>query len=331
MKYGILFVFIFLAGCASPPTEPPAWVLDPQSTYPEAQYLTAVGVGDSRRAAENSAAAGLARIFESRIQAVEILSETTTEKRGAIESFDQFSNLRTDVKIGSEQDLLNIQFGEAFTDKKGRVHAVATLPRAETATVYQQRIGELSADIFLLIRLSDKAVDPVEKYAFRRAAVRKALENDRLLDQLHIINPRARDTLSLHYDPQALYTQTAAAAHNVTFSVQFSGDGVETIREALTSMGFSENAAAVLRFSGSASFKKTDLRRDPLMFVRYRYTLETRTHNDRLVLTFNGNHREGHINFTEAAARARRALRTEIKRRIPQEVGDYLDRLASAE
>ena len=67
MKTYCLFAVLFLAGCASQHAEPPAWILNPQSTYPAAQYLSAVGEGDSRRAAENNAAAGLSRIFESQI------------------------------------------------------------------------------------------------------------------------------------------------------------------------------------------------------------------------------------------------------------------------
>ena len=327
--FGILL--LLLTGCASQPITSPAWLLNPQETYPEGQYLVATGEGDSRRAAENSAAAGLARIFESQIQAEETLSETTTESRGAIESFDQLSELRANIRIGSKQNLLNIQFGEAFTDQRGRVHAAAYLPRAETAEIYRTRIGENNRTIVYLTHQSDTASGPLEKYTFRRAAVRKALENDLLLTQLDIILPGTRERLSLHYDPQTLYSETAAAARDVTFSIQFPGDGGEALREALTGMGFSENETAVLRFSGSATFEETDLHRGSLVFVRYRYQLEARTGDGALVLALSGSRREGHINFAQATDRARRSLRTKLLKQVPREIGKYLDRLASAE
>ena len=328
--YGALLILL-LAGCASRSVDSPAWLLNPQETYPAAQYLVAVGKGDTRRAAENSAAAGLARIFESQIHAEETLSETTTEARGAIESFDQFSELRANIRIGSKQNLLNIQFGETFTDRRGRVSAAAVLPRAETAEIYRTRIGENTKDIVLLTHRSDTADGPLEKYAFRRAAVRKALENDLLLAQLDIILPGARERQSLHYDPQTLYSETAAAARDVTFSVQLPGNGGDALREALTGMGFSENEKAVLRFSGSATFEETDLRRGTLVFVRYRYQLETLTADDSLVLSVSGSRREGHINFEQATDRARRSLRAELLEQVPRELGKTLDRLASAE
>ncbi|MBI9020867.1 MAG: LPP20 family lipoprotein [Verrucomicrobia bacterium] len=307
--------------------------MNPKSAYPEAQYLTAIGEGDSRRAAENNAAAGLSRIFESRIHAVETLSETTTETRGAVERFDQFSELRANIQIGSEQELLNIQFGEAFTDRRGRVHAAAFIPRAETAAIYRKRISEGSSAIILLTRLSDTAVSPVEKYAFRRAAVRKALENDRSIAQLDIIDPSARDFLSLTYDPQTLYTETAAAAHNVTFSVEGVDEAMRgALAEVLTGMGFSEkNEYPAFNFSGTAEFEDADLKRGPLKFVRYRFALEMRTRDGKLVLALSGSHREGHISFEEATARAGRSLHAELRALIPKELGGYLDRLASAE
>ncbi len=332
-KYGIWIVPLLLTGCASPPQDLPAWLVAPQATYPEAQYLTAVGEGDSRRAAENSAAAGLARIFESRISAVETLSETTTETRGAVEAFDQFSELRSDVRIGSEQELLNIQFGETFADPRGRVHAAAFIPRAETASIYRKRIGERSAAIVLLTRLSNTATGPVEKYAFRRAAVRKALENDLLLAQLDIIDPAARDTLSLYYEPQTLYTETAAAARNVTFSIENVDEAARAaLAEVLTGMGFSEkNEFPAFNFSGTAEFKEVDLRRGSLVFVRYRFALEMRTRDSNLALALSGSRREGHISLEEATARAVRSLQTELKMLIPREIGAYLDRLATVE
>ncbi len=331
-RYGMLAAVLLLAGCTSEPISPPAWLVNPHEEYPESRFLVAVGEGDSRRAAENSASAGLARIFESRIRAEETLSETTTEARGAQESFDQLSELRANIRIGSDQDLLNIQFGKAFTGHNRRVHAVAFIPRAETAEIYRARITENNIAVVLLTHRSDSAADPVEAYAFRRAAVRKALENDRLLAQLDIILPGMRDRLATPYVPQELYAQAAAAARDVTFSVALPGVGGGALREALTGMGFSEKEKnPTLTFSGNATFEKTDLRRETLMFVRYRYNVDVFARDKTLVLSMNGSHREGHINFAEATARAQRSLRAELLTHVPKKVGNYLDRLASAE
>ena len=300
-------------------------MINPQATYAPSQYLVAVGEGDTRRAAENSATAGLARIFESQIQASETFSETVTE---TAELLDRISELQTDVQIGTEQKLLNVQFGEAFTDSSGRVHVAALLPRAETAQIYRQRISENSGAVIHLIRKSDQAPGAVDAYAFRRAAVRKALENDRLLAQLDIIAPHSRPALP--YAPPALYSEAAAAAQKVTFSVSLTGDAGDALREALTGLGFSESSHAALLFSGAASVKNTDIQRNNLAFVRWQYSIEARDRAGSLLFSFSGSQREGHINVEQATLRARRSLRSEILKSVPRETGNFLDRLASA-
>jgi hypothetical protein len=329
-KSGCAVLFALLAGCATAPDKSlPDWVVNPQSAYPASHYLVAVGEGDTRRAAENSAAAGLARIFEAQIRANETWSETATE---TAESLERISELRTDVRVGSAQDLLNIQFGEIFTDKDRRLHAAAFIPRAETAEIYRSRIAENNSAVVLLTHKGDSADTPVAKYAFLRAAVRKALENDRLLAQLDIILPGMKDRLSLHYDSKELYTQTAAAARNVTFAIELAGAGGDALREALTGMGFSESSKSPeLTFEGKTELEESDLRRASLVFVRYRYTIQVSSQTDSLVLSLHGSRREGHINFEEATARARRSLRTELLSVVPKELGDYLNRLTSAD
>lgn len=322
---GCAVLLALLAGCSAPKQSVPEWVVRPQEIYPRSQYLSAVGEGDTRRAAENSAAAGLARIFESRIQANETLSETARETE---ETLSRISELRTAVQIGSNQDLLNVQYGEAFAADNGRVYTAAFIPRTQTAEMIRQRMAANSADVLLLSRQSGSAAGPLQKYAFLRAAVRKALENDRLLAQLDIIAPGIRPALP--YDPQSLYSATAAAAQKVTFAVSLSGDAGDALREALTGMGFSESTDPVLTFSGSASIDKTDLRRDPLVFVRTLYQIEARDQSGSLILSISDISREGHINSELANERARQALRRNILNDIPEKLGATLDRLASA-
>ena len=200
-------------------------------------------------------------------------------------------------------------------------------PQKSIARVSQKN----NAAVVHLTHLSDVADDPLNAYAFRRAAVRKALENDRLLAQLSIINPGAKDRTSLHYDAQELYTEAAAAARNVTFSVALPGASGNALREALTGMGFSEGNPATLAFSGTTEFEETDLQRRTLVFVRYRYTIEAVTQDQNLILSLHGSRREGHINFSEATARAQRSLRSELLSTVPRELGSYFDRITSAE
>jgi len=328
---GMLTGILLVTGCAPSLRKPPGWFLHPQTAYSTAHYLVSIGEGDSRRNAENSAAAGLARIFESNIRATETETETTTETRGSQSTFDQFSELRSDIRIDSEQNLLNIQFGETYIDPDRRVHAVAFIPRAETAEIYRKKIEEHASAIVFLTRLSEIASSPIEKYALQRAAIRKALQNEILLAQLDILDLSARDRTSLDYDPQLLYSQAVAAAQAVTFSVALEGPGGDALRETLTGMGFSESQKAELRFSGNVILEETDLQRGSLVFVRYQLTLNIRTRDGTLVRVLNDSHREGHLSLEEATARIQRSLRAKIHTRIPEELGNFFDQLSSIE
>lgn len=316
---------LLLSGCSSPNQPLPKWIVHPQAAYAPSNYLVAVGEGDTRRAAENSAAAGLSRIFTSTIQADEYLSETARETEQTLDRVSEFS---TQVQIGSDQELVNIQYGEAFTDRDGRVHVAAFIPRAETAEIIRGRIAENSADILRQIRRSDRASGPLKVYAFRRAAVRKALENDRLFAQLDIIAPGTRDSIHPGYTPQTLYSETAAAAQNVTFSVDVPGDAGDALREALVGMGFTEGDPTALAFSGGATFEPIDLQREPLVFVRCRYKLEARDVKGRIILSMGEPCREGHINRDRAFDRARSSLLSRIRKQVPLQLGRTLDRLA---
>lgn len=323
-RYGILFLLL-LMGCASQKGAIPEWVVNPQTAYPPSRYLSSVGEGDTRRAAENSAAAGLARIFKSSIDATETLSEAATETS---ESLEIFSELRNDISISAQEELINIQFGEAYTAPDGRVHAVAFLPRAETATILRQRIAENSRSIVDLSTRSHQTDAPLLCYALRRSAARLALENELLLGQLDVIIPGSSDRSSLLYNPQELSADTASAAANVFFSVSLPGEAATAAREALTGLGFSERSKEPsLRVSGTAEFEEIDLKRDGLTFVRGSYEMEAHGKNGDLLFAFKNSLREGHLSKTEAFSRAARALRRDLKETLQRETNAFLVRL----
>jgi len=331
--FSLAMLLLVCAACVTQKENIPAWLAAPQKEYPQGEYLVSLGEGDTRRAAENSAAAGLSRIFQSQINSSESLSETTTESRGTESTFGQVSELRSDVRIGSDQTLLNVQFGESFTDPHGRVHVAALIPRAETAEIYRNKISEINRRITFLVQRSDAAPDPIKRYAFRRAASRKAHENDLLLEQLRIIHPQACAAVALNYDPQTLYTATAGDGRNITFTVKMENSIVRNaLVKMLAAMGFSENAAdPMLEFSGTTSFERMDMKREGLIFVRWNVNIEMQAHFDNPSLSLKKTSREGHISFEEARARAERAAAAEIDTRLRQELEQYFDRLAAAE
>jgi hypothetical protein len=318
--------FIFLLGCSAIQNkETPAWVLQPQEFYPRSQYLSAVGEGDTRRAAENSAAAGLARIFKSSINATETLSETARETN---ESLKIFSELRNDVSISSQEELINIQFGDAYTAPDGRVYTVALLPRAETATILRQRMGDNNQNILQQLQQTRQINDPLKRYALLRSVARKTLENERILDQLDVLVPGSTDRVSLPYSLQETLAEASSAAQNITFSVSLRGEAGMAVREALAEMGFSEKDEwPTLWVRGQTKLKSIDLKRDGLAFVRTSYEVQVQTRDQAVIIAFNNSLREGHLSKAEASDRAARALYRDLKDTLQHETIAFLNRL----
>lgn len=319
--------------CTTRKQEIPVWLLAPQEIYPPDEYLAAIGEGDSRRAAENRAAAGLARIFSSEIRATETLSETTAEVRGEKNAFRRQSRLKSAIQVDSNQNLLNMQFSEAFKDINGRIHIVAFLPRAETAEIYRGNIRENARRISALAEQAETSADPLRAYAFWRAAARRSGENDLRLEQLRIIQPQARKRLRLPYDPQDICTRAARSAIGVTFSVDIACPAVaDAVSETLYGFGFiKNNTDPVLTVSGSAAVENVDLKRGELVFMRWTLNVEVSDLFGHPILSMEKSSREGHLSSDEARRRAERSLTTETSGLLREKLEAYFDRLTSAE
>ncbi|MDR2374977.1 MAG: hypothetical protein LBD96_00910 [Treponema sp.] len=120
----------------------PSWYLDREEAYPSRFYISAVGEGVSRGAAETAAVAGVSLFFN-----------TSTQVRNeAIREFNQVvSDTGSDLSkktyaseqavIRSEEEFLGVQFADPWYDQARRVWAaLAYIDRREAARIYGSRI-----------------------------------------------------------------------------------------------------------------------------------------------------------------------------------------------
>jgi hypothetical protein len=104
----------------------------------------------------------------------------------------------------------------------------------------------------------------------------------------------------------------------------------KVLREALTSMGFRQRRRnPVLQIAGTVSFEETDIRRGPLVFMRYRTDIDIQDSNGNVLLSFSNTSREGHISFKEARNRIERSLHRNLSDFVQHELGAFFDRLAT--
>jgi hypothetical protein len=268
-----MLVLGLLAGCTtSGPSsgasgssgDMPGWFLDPRGVYPEDKYMTAIGTGDTRRAAEQSAMAGLSQIFESQIS----VDVSTAERyRDLVSASGNVSEselmLAQSTNVQSNQTLLNVQFGEAAVDTEGRVHAIAYIDRMATGRIYQDLIQKNSGFVTAYMEEYRSAADPIRKYAFVSAAAVVAQSNALLMDQLRIISQVFYAMTSLPYDQRRVLQEKVDTASTMTINIRIQGaEGprVEaSVREALSQERFPTADPALLSVGGDVRIEDIEL------------------------------------------------------------------------
>jgi len=328
--YLCLSVAVFLpvlTGCQSL-GRTPAWVANPKAVYPESAYLVSVGAGDTRRAAENAAAANLSRIFEAHIESDERLLDQVHERGKHVERTTTFT---ADINILSAQTLYNVQHAEAWQDRNGRYHAVAYLDRGETGGIYRGKINEQTTRVEFLLGHAEQTDGLLKKYALLRAANQHAAENLRLLRQLKVIHPRAVASATPAYSTNELRKALADTAQQIRVKIRIAGDDerrmVSCLEELITRYGFVVGQPAVLEVDGRVSVTDTRQRAFGIVFVRYELALQIKDAGGSVLATLNNKGREGHVSLAEARVRSFRTLENAINTSGAQHFDHYFDSL----
>lgn len=326
-------IFVLLMSCAihakKRKDSKPEWLKNPKAVYSEQMYLTAIGEGDSRSDAENMAAGNLARIFESNIKAEETVNQRYFElTKNNKTDFEEQTDVTKSVNIQSQQTLLNIQYGESYTDDMARVHAIAFLNRMKTAEIYENKINRNAGRIDYFMRIAEKSVDPILKYAATSAASAVSSINETLLAQLTIIFPSAIDMLEINYNHDKIVRDTNIAAAAISCKIEIQNDEENKItillEELINDLGFVLSKENVLKINGNILLEKTDLKRN-LEFIRYELQINVTDNKDNVIVSMSEKGREGHVSSSEAKARAIRTLSKKINKQLKKKLIAYLD------
>jgi hypothetical protein len=326
LRLCVTAVLISTSGCTMFSNKEPEWVTNPKTVYPDNLFLVAVGAGDTRRAAENAAAASLSQIFESHIESDERLLDQTHETTTSYEHSSEFSS---DINILSSQTLYNIQNAEAWKDELGRYHAVAYLNRRDTAAIYRDKIDEETTRVNYLRASAETETDLLKKYATLRAANTHALKADYMLRQLRVIYPPAVPDATPSYSMNQLRETLADTARQIKVSVEVSGDEGQrmtaTIQEFITGYGFMIGKPVVLDIAAKVDVNDTGEREQGLVFVRYELLLQVKDASGNVLVTVREKGREAHKTLEQAQTRSFRTLENAIKRGGAQRLDAYFD------
>ncbi len=312
--------------------EKPSWIDTPQDKYPSSSFLTAIGTGDTRKAAENSAAASLSQIFQSAIKAEQTVNERYKELFTAPNqsTFEGQSDVTKNITISTDQTLYNIQYPESYTDNAGRTYVLAALERRPTAEIYENKLAENEKQMVRYIEQHDASKDPVARYANMNAASVFSNINESLRQQLVIIMPGASSTPASGYDAVKVQQMVNDARKNLPFSIALSGDtegrATAIVKEMLSEMGFVSADKGAITISGDVHFQEIDLKR-PEKYVRWSYKFSVVDPSGASIVSLNENGREGQMTYDEAVTRALRTMKQKIKTNFGREINKYFDRM----
>jgi hypothetical protein len=322
------------AAAANPNRGEPVWVASPESTYPRSGYVAATGFGDSRASAEKNALAALISIFGQSIQAeLKMLSdyrESISNGRTDVRQSETVSNA---IKTFSSLDsLLGAEIRDTWLDSGRRTYyAVAVMEKARTISLYADTIRSNERIINDLINIAALERNTLEAYSRYQFAARIADANRVYANILTYVG----DTTS-GINPATMKKgdDYRLEALNITRGIPIGVSVVNdrqsrisgAFREKLSEIGFrsgGNTSRYILRVDVSLS--PVDLPGQTNKFTRYVIDANLMDMNDdTILLPWNINGREGHLNQSEADNRAIRGAEDKIKKEYSNILKTYL-------
>jgi len=335
--YLFLIIITFL-GCSTnsvkKTAEKPEWIDNPKAKYPEGMYLAAVGYGSTRRSAEADAMGSVARIFKTDIKA----NTKFTERYSELESAKQdnqvslFAENTKDIFISAEQDLINIEIGETYTDNLGKVYALAYIHRSRTADIYDEKISQTDEMVQFYLNKYETSKVITQQYAYLGVASIFAFQNQTLLDQLAIISPMEYQMIGIENKYPEIISLMRDIASKISFSVDVKNDKNDiisnTIKEIINEMNFNIVASdAMLKIQAEVLYQDVQLDRKE-EFVKSEFNLSITDKDNKIVLSLNEKDRTGGINKEEAISKSRSAIVKSLKKKLQIRIEKYFDSLA---
>jgi len=338
MLPGIIAAALLISGCVTTPSSfssrnggnQPEWVNDINSAYSSNQYLAVLGEGDSLSKAQAKAAANMALIFESRI-----IVDTTIEnryaemhKQGVLTSTSDETLVADKISQLSDQTLLNLKFGESWTNNMGTVIVAAYINRRETAELYRNRINEQTGVLLRLKTLGDDSFGRIERYAYYDSAYVIAMSNEIMLEQLDIISPAAASMLGTDYELADIKTSRTDAFDQMTFRLAFSGDTQaklsSTVSDMLTDIGFSVSDSGDIAVAGSLHSEKIERNND---YENYKWYLLLEVVDETGTVIISVDESGISASTSESAARSRINVDVEkvINKEFSRQFNSYLN------
>ena len=334
----ILFSILTLifASCSSTPTKAkvPAWVFYPKETYPDSDFLTYVGHGESRNEAELDALRGLSSIFE---QNIESSSKATTrmdqaKKEGVVATnIDKGFSVEI-LKNVNVENLIGVEVKEFWFDESTYDwYAIAVLDKKQAKLLYKDMLIK-NAEVIAKITNGIKDVYSIQAYSSYDFAQEIARENKQHLDRLYVIDYHTAEALKNYAVPESKFLERKKEiANHIPIYINIKGDVnnvcTSAFLDALKTQNFigTEDSSARYSIEGTVNYKREDSRDGKTSKCNYDLQstfLDKKTGKQMFPINIRG--RQAHVNYDRAKDRAISDLIGRIEETFTENLETYV-------
>jgi hypothetical protein len=310
----------------------PAWVLSPRDSYPESQFLAAVGSGPSRAEAASKAMAALISVFGQSVTSSSTAMQHYAQaaKNGDI-TVDKSFSVNDTVNASFEYKLiLGAEIKETWYDGKSAYYALAAMDKLKSSLAYSQMLEKDSATIEELTSVPEADRNSLETFRRYALAADIADVDGQFVNILSVLSPGAA-AASDAKTGATLRAEQMKIGQNLAFSVTVSGDQGDRIKSAIASVitgaGFKTGDPSDSRYAVQAKIDISEitLQGNDNKFARYVLDVQIKdSKSDTVLIPFSDNGRSGQATLAEAENRALRSAETAIKEKLGKAFTDYL-------
>jgi hypothetical protein len=309
----------------------PAWVASPGSVYNRNTFVSGVGSGNDRAAAEQKAFAALSSVFNQTLKADMNVIESYQEsvKSGAVRNWTENTAIENAINTSTAMELVGAEIRDVWSDGK-TFYAVAVMEKAQTTRLYTRMIQDNQRIIDTLMAAPAAGRNSLDGLARFQFAATLAELNKIFANVLSVIGAPVPGGIKA---PEDFRLEAVAIMKNIPVSVTVQNDRDDRIRaafiSALSAAGF-RTGGDNSRYQIQARLSLTEVKLPNQTNTFVRYLIDgnfTNTPTGAILFPDTINGREGHITLPEAEARALRSAENKIKDEYAEALSAFLSRL----
>jgi len=334
--FAIFAILILFNSCSTTGSKTkekaPNWMTNIETDFPNAKYLSAVGSGDSRRRAQEDAAAFLAQQFTVNVKVDTVAQQKYAELVKEDKNYKE-SELILNHSIGTQanEEFTNLRFSDPYTDKSGTTHIVAYIEREPTAFIYREIIRKDLAKADEFYTRASSITGSFKRYAFYDAAYAMGLNAERMIEQLRIIHMPSAAILGLDLNNKIFAEARDKEAENLSYNISIAGDKegkiAAIIRDSMRDQAISYNSNGKMAVKGKWSLAPVSLNPN---FKSVIWTVDISLFDETgtTITTFYKEARENGITEDQAETFAYREFQKQLSRELTNGIQAYLTRIA---